>query len=79
MKKFFIYLTISLIYSQQLAQSHELKDKKVLIVWGGWEGHNPELFSNIVENWLIKNSAFVEVKNSLDIYSNLDHLMKFNQ
>ena len=42
MKKFFICLTIGLIFSQQLAQSQELKDKKVLIVWGGWEGHNPE-------------------------------------
>ncbi|MDA7708429.1 ThuA domain-containing protein, partial [Flavobacteriaceae bacterium] len=78
MKKFFIYLSISLIFSQQLAQSQELKGKKVLIVWGGWEGHNPKLFSNIVENWLIKNSAKVEVENSLDIYSNLDHLMKFD-
>ena len=78
MKNFFICLTIGLIFSQQLAQSQELKGKKVLIVWGGWEGHNPEVFSNIVENWLIKNSAKVEVKNSLDIYSNLDHLMKFD-
>lgn len=78
MKKFFICLTIGLIFSKQLAQSTELKDKKVLIVWGGWEGHNPEVFSNIVENWLIKNSAKVEVKNSLDIYSNLEFLMDFD-
>ena len=49
MKNFFIYLIIVLIFSQQLAQSQEIKDKNVLIVWGGWEGHNPKLFSDIVE------------------------------
>ena len=38
--KFFILcLTFSLsIFSQNL------NEKKVLIMWGGWEGHQPELF-----------------------------------
>ena len=52
MNKFFIYLTLVLFFSQQLAQSQNLKDKNVLIVWGGWEGHKPEKFSNIIESWL---------------------------
>ena len=43
MKNFFIYLIIVLFFSQQLAQSQEIKDKNVLIVWGGWEGHTPWL------------------------------------
>ncbi len=78
MKNFFIYLTIVLIFSQQLAQSQEIKDKNVLIVWGGWEGHNPKLFSDIVENWLINNNAKVTVSNSLNSYSNIEYLMKFD-
>ena len=76
MKNFFIYLIIVLIFSQQLAQSQEIKDKNVLIVWGGWEGHNPKLFSDIVEKWLIKNNANVTVSNSLNTYSNFEYLMK---
>ena len=78
MNKFFIYLSIGLIFSQQLAQSQKLKDKNVLIVWGGWEGHNPKLFTEIVENWLIKNEANVIVENNLNAYSNIDYLMKFD-
>ena len=58
MNKFFIYLTLVLFFSQQLAQSQNLKDKNVLIVWGGWEEHQPEKFSNIIESkstlWLCK-------------------------
>ena len=78
MNKFFIYLTLVLFFSQQLAQSQNLKDKNVLIVWGGWEEHQPEKFSNIIESWLNDISANVVVENGLDIYSNYDELMKFD-
>ena len=75
---FFIYLIIGLFFSQQLAQSQNLKDKNVLIVWGGWEEHNPELFSNMIESWLIDNSANVEVSNDLNIYSDYNYLKMFD-
>ena len=75
---FFIYLIIGLFFSQQLAQSQNLKDKNVLIVWGGWEGHNPELFSNMIESWLIDNSANVEVSNDLNVYSDYNYLKMFD-
>ena len=75
---FFINLIIGLFFSQQLAQSQNLKDKNVLIVWGGWEGHNPELFSNMIESWLIDNSANVEVSNDLNIYSDYNYLKMFD-
>lgn len=78
MKNFFIYLIIVLIFSQQLAQSQEIKDKNVLIVWGGWEGHKPEKFSNIIVSWLNDVSANIRVENGLDIYSNYDELIKFD-
>ena len=69
MKNFFIYLIIVLIFSQQLAQSQEIEDKNVLIVWGGWEGHNPEVFSDIVEDWSIENNANVTVNMFELVYS----------
>ena len=75
---FFINLIIGLFFSQQLAQSQNLKDKNVLIVWGGWEGHSPELFSNMIESWLIDNSANVEVSNDLNIYSDYNYLKMFD-
>jgi hypothetical protein len=78
MNNFFIYLAVTFFFSQQLAQSQNLKDKNVLIVWGGWEGHNPKLFSNIIESWLNDNSANITIKNSLDIYSNYNDLIKFD-
>ena len=78
MNKFFIYLTLILFFSQQLAQSQNLKDKNVLIVWGGWEGHKPEKFSNIIVSWLNDVSANIRVENGLDIYSNYDELIKFD-
>jgi type 1 glutamine amidotransferase len=78
MNKLFIYLIIGLFFSQQLAQSQDFKDKNVLIVWGGWEGHNPKLFSEIFENFLNKNLANVTVSNNLEVYSNLNYLLNFD-
>jgi len=78
MNKLFIYLIIGLFFSQQLAQSQDFKDKNVLIVWGGWEGHNPKLFSEIFESFLNKNLANVTVSNNLEVYSNLNYLLNFD-
>ena len=81
MKNFFICLTIGLIFSQQLAQSQEIEDKNVLIVWGGWEGHNPKLFSDIVEDWtLLKQydySTSFGVKKVSDVFVDSEQNRKF--
>jgi len=42
--------------------------KKVLIVWGGWEGHQPKQCVDIFAPWLIGQGFEVEVSNSLDSY-----------
>ena len=44
MKKYKIYFLLFTISSNTLI-SQNLADKKVLVVWGGWDGHKPELFS----------------------------------
>ncbi len=46
-----------------------LKDKNILIVYGGWPGHKPELFAEKANTLLSAQSANVTVSGSLDIYS----------
>ncbi len=46
-----------------------LKEKKVLIVWGGWNGHQPDKYAFLMEKWLKEEGAQVFVSNSLEIYS----------
>ena len=52
MKKRIIYLLLFLIFSN-ISLTQDLNNKNVLVVWGGWDGHNPELFVNHIEKWLI--------------------------
>ena len=77
MKKYKIYLLLFTIFSNTLI-SQNLSDKKVLVVWGGWDGHKPELFADHVENWLIKEKADYKINNGLDAYDNYDELVKYD-
>ena len=77
MKKYKIYFLLFTIFSNTLI-SQNLADKKVLVVWGGWDGHKPELFANHVENWLIKEKADYKIINGLDAYDNYDELIKYD-
>lgn len=47
-----------------------LKGKKILMVWGGWKGHEPEQFTNKLKPILEKAGALVTVSDSLGIYAN---------
>jgi len=42
--------------------------KKVLMVWGGWEGHQPKQTVDIFAPWLTAQGFDVEVANTLDVY-----------
>lgn len=46
-----------------------LKDKNVLFVWGGWEGHDPALCRDLFVPWLRSRGASVTVSDSLDVYA----------
>jgi len=66
----------SLILSNLAAQNHNrpimgntLKGKKILYVWGGWDGHEPEQCKNIFVPWLESEGAIVTVSKSLDSYT----------
>lgn len=45
-----------------------LGDKKVLFVWGGWMGHEPDKCRDIFVPWLRSEGAKVTVSDTLDAY-----------
>ncbi len=42
--------------------------RKVLMVWGGWEGHQPKQTVDLFAPWLTSQGFDVEVSNTLDSY-----------
>jgi uncharacterized protein len=46
-----------------------LEGKKVLFVWGGWQGHEPEKCMEIFVPWMESEGAEVIVSDSLGIYT----------
>ncbi|MDX9948611.1 MAG: ThuA domain-containing protein [Bacteroidales bacterium] len=49
-----------------------LKGKKVLFVWGGWMGHEPDKCRDIFVPWMKSEGAEVLVSDTLDSYTQLD-------
>lgn len=49
-----------------------LKGKKVLYVWGGWMGHEPDKCRDIFVPWMKSEGAEVVVSDTLDSYTQLD-------
>ena len=56
-------------YSQEKSV---LDGKKILFVWGGWMGHEPDKCRDIFVPWLESEGAKVTVSNTLDSYVNMD-------
>ena len=46
-----------------------LKNKKVLFVYGGWDGHEPELTRDVFVPWMRSEGAKVHVSDNLDCYT----------
>jgi len=46
-----------------------LKGKKVLLVFGGWKGHEPQQCKDIFVPWMESEGADVTVSDTLDIYT----------
>jgi type 1 glutamine amidotransferase len=51
-----------------------LKGKKVLLVWGGWKGHEPEQCKDIFVPWMESEGAEVIVSDSLGIYTDAEFM-----
>lgn len=52
--------------------------KSALIVWGGWDGHEPKQCADIFEPWLRKKGFKVTVSDTLDIYANKRKMRGFD-
>jgi len=52
--------------------------KKALIVWGGWDGHEPEQVAGIFEKILKEEGFSVEVSNTLDSYADKEKLLSLD-
>jgi type 1 glutamine amidotransferase len=52
-----------------------MTDKKVLIVQGGWDGHEPQLTSKRFAKLMEKNGYTCEIADTLDVFADLDKLM----
>ena len=77
MKKRTIYLLLFLIFSN-ISLTQDLINKNVLLVWGGWDGHNPELFVNHIEKWLISEKANYKIHKGVSAYDDYEELMKYD-
>lgn len=49
-------------------ENTSLKGKKVLYVWGGWKGHEPEQSVDLFVPWIKSEGADVTVSDTLDVY-----------
>lgn len=47
-----------------------LKGKKILMVWGGWNGHYPKELTEKIVPYLKEQGAIVTVSDSLGVYTN---------
>ncbi len=77
MKKVFITLLATLCIScQAIAQESALKGKKVLFVYGGWDGHEPRQCHDLLKPWLQEQGAIVYSSESLDSYTDKELMGK---
>jgi type 1 glutamine amidotransferase len=67
-------LLLSPVAGQAQEGPEPLKGKKVLFIYGGWEGHQPEVCRDIFVPWMESEGAEVVVYDSPECYSN-DSLM----
>jgi hypothetical protein len=52
--------------------------RKALIVWGGWDGHEPQQVAEIVDKALREKGFETEVSDTLDAYRDADKLKSLN-
>ena len=60
--------------SYESPESISLADKNILVVWGGWDGHQPQVFAKKVTAWANSVGANVKVSDSLGIYADQEFM-----
>lgn len=69
-----VVLGVSCLLVGSPAAQAPKKQRTVLMVWGGWEGHEPKQCVDIFAPWLESQGFKVEISHSLDAYLDLDKL-----
>lgn len=54
---------------QATASDNVLQGKKVLFVYGGWDGHQPRECMELLKPWLESEGAIVETSTDLNVYT----------
>lgn len=73
MKSLFSTIVLAFFISSTIAQTTDysnLKGKKILIVFGGWKGHKPDLQAQKFKELLTSAGAEVQLCDSLGVYQN---------
>src|SRR5690554_903809 len=63
-----LFLTSGLVFSQPTSNETVLQGKKILYVYGGWDGHEPEKCRDIFVPWLKSEGAEVFLFDDLSCY-----------
>ncbi len=73
MKKLFLSLltivAVACLACQAATQESALRGKKVLFVYGGWDGHQPKECMELLKPWLESQGAVLELRDNLDAYT----------
>ncbi len=74
-----LLLGIILLFAPPLIAGNPAPEgKKALIVWGGWEGHEPKQCVNVFAPWLKEQGFEVEISDSLDSYLDVEKLKQLD-
>lgn len=73
-----IVLLSIFVAGAQAQTDNSLKGKKVLFVWGGWEGHDPAPCRDLIVPWMQSEGAEVTVKDNLDCYTDAGLMEKMD-
>ncbi len=64
--------------SKQTAAKSKAPAPQALIVYGGWDGHEPKLCMELVAPWMESRGFKVTIRDSLDIYADKRAMKKFS-
>jgi|TARA_A200000159_G_scaffold164917_1_gene197400 type 1 glutamine amidotransferase len=68
MKTRFAFFALICLLSSSLYSQSSMEGKNVLIVYGGWKGHQPEVFAKKIASWLENQKANVILSESTASY-----------
>ena len=69
MKTRFAFFALICLWSSTLYSQSSMEGKNVLIVYGGWKGHQPEVFAKKIASWLENQKANVTLSESTASYT----------